>query len=189
MGIKFRDIFRAAPQIALSAIPGVGQFMANQENIQQSQSQMNFQERMSNTAHQREVADLKAAGLNPMLSAGTGGSSTPQGAMANMQSSAGEAGNAFLLALAAKKQQEEISLMKAQKNKTNTEAHVLRKGIPESDAKNMIWDWMMKTFRGTSAKSSGGILSDPSVRFKKGETYKSLYGDKWHQQPLKVGKP
>ena len=52
-------------------------------NANEAQKQRDWQTMMSNTAHQREIADLQAAGLNPVLS-GTGGqgASTPSGGVA-----------------------------------------------------------------------------------------------------------
>lgn len=61
--------------------------MNNAFNAEQAQKQMDFQKMMSDTSHQREVKDLVAAGLNPILSA-NGGASTPSGASASADTSA-----------------------------------------------------------------------------------------------------
>ena len=66
-----------------------GQERTNAQNAQLARDQMAFQADMSNTSYQRAVADMKAAGLNPMLAYMQGGASTPGGQTAVMQNALG----------------------------------------------------------------------------------------------------
>lgn len=50
-------------------------------NAAEAQKNRDWQEMMSNTAYQRAVKDMKAAGINPILAAGSA-ASTPQGSFA-----------------------------------------------------------------------------------------------------------
>lgn len=93
-----------AAMLAGGALGLAGGERQNAANAKMAHQQMEFQERMSGSAHQRQVADLRAAGLNPILS-GTGGSgaSSPPGASATMGNSLGAGASTALEARAAKR--------------------------------------------------------------------------------------
>ena len=67
--------------VQAGAVGAVSQHYTNLASAKQAQKQMDFQERMSNTAIQRRMADLKKAGLNPILAGGKEASS-PSGQQA-----------------------------------------------------------------------------------------------------------
>ena len=99
----------ATAAIAAAGISALGSLFggnsANSARAQEARRERRWEERMSNTAHQREVADLKAAGLNPYISATKGsGASTPSASVPNVQDTVTPAINAGLSALTARAQ-------------------------------------------------------------------------------------
>jgi hypothetical protein len=119
----FAPIGTIGNAIAPFAAPFLEQNAAEQAGKVQkkgAKAQMKFQREMSNTAHQRQMADLEAAGINPILTARYGGASTPGGASWGMPKP--ELAQAFSAAQAGRSTSSAINLQKETAGLTKEQA-------------------------------------------------------------------
>lgn len=164
--LLFQNLLTAAAPAIISGVSSAfGQRSANRQNVAlaekrmsfedaQAARQMEFQERMSSTAYQRAMGDMRKAGLNPMLAFQQGGASSPvgasgSGAQAQVEDAIGPGVSSAMEALSLRKA---LKLQDEQIVKTREEA--------KSARAKALYDEAYTRAHGITRTPSGGIHFD-----------------------------
>lgn len=152
----------AVAGLAGSVISGFGQQRANEQNIALAREQMQFQERMSSTAVQRRMADMREAGINPIL-AGKYDASSPAGALATVGNVGGAAvtgaSAGISSAVEAMRGPVEVDLLKVRKELTqNAENITSIAGDILEDIRDNDWGAMADRLRQDVEKGFAALL-------------------------------
>lgn len=176
-----------------SLINAHSQHRTNQKQIDLARDEMRFQKDMSNTAHQREVSDMLAAGRNPALTDGQGGASTPGGAGADLTAPNIAMPELFAygatiksleqkdeqLAIADKLANADIAKNLTEQDLNRMKKIALQKGMPRAilegkgaDVMTRVIDWLEKNVR------------SPSLRFN--DQYEEMFPGLKNDEPLNL---
>ena len=123
----------------------------NRANLRNTRENNAFQERMSSTAHQREVKDLKTAGLNPILSSRSAGAPVGSSAAARVEPYNIDPTQKLV-------QARQIQLLEAQSRKTNAEALNTELQEPYNRALHDLYDSILGG-AAVTGKAVGGIAT------------------------------